>query len=479
MKRSLSAHSWIGLMLGAFMYLICLSGTIAVFYEEIERWEQPVAEEYLSYDKSIVEQSFNAYIKTKKHNESSEHLYIVFPNEVIPRLKFADDMSGWYVNADGKMGRESIDDWTELLKGLHNNLHLPISFGYLFVSAIGALFCGLIFSGFLSHPSIFKDAFKWRTKSSQRINQTDIHNRLSVWGAPFHLMIAITGTFYGFILLFMIVFSQSIDDLDQQQVMDQVYPAEPKLENQTGEIKVAIALTEIEQLTPDGQLLFMIIHDANTEQRFMEFFVQQPGRLIYSENYRFDIAGNYLGKSGFSDGHIAKQIAYSVYRIHFGHFAGYATKIIYFVLGLALTVISVSGINIWLAKRKYKDKINLLWSAFVWGTPIALSVSAITQVIFHIESINIFWGLVVGCSLAGLKQQNEIIIRRNYQLLTAVSLFVLLAGFSIKYGEFSLNNSSLTISIPLLICAAYFLYKGLTRKILSTQGQQESQEKIT
>ena len=40
-RRSLDAHSAIGLVVGAVMYLICLTGTLAVLMESFERWEQP------------------------------------------------------------------------------------------------------------------------------------------------------------------------------------------------------------------------------------------------------------------------------------------------------------------------------------------------------------------------------------------------------------------------------------------------------
>ena len=42
-KRSLQSHTWLGLVVSAVMFLICLSGTIAVLHKEFERWEQPTS----------------------------------------------------------------------------------------------------------------------------------------------------------------------------------------------------------------------------------------------------------------------------------------------------------------------------------------------------------------------------------------------------------------------------------------------------
>lgn len=58
---------------------------------------------------------------------------------------------------------------------------------------------------------------------------------------------------------------------------------------------------------------------------------------------------------------MGKQVVYSMYYLHFGHFGGFAVKLIYTILGLALTVVSVTGINIWLARRRHRDALNDLW----------------------------------------------------------------------------------------------------------------------
>src|SRR5690606_5104004 len=131
------------------------------------------------------------------------------------------------VNRDGSLGEPAHDELSELLTGLHINLHMPVTIGVIIVSATGALLCGLIISGFLAHPSIVKDAFKLRTGASGRMGQVDLHNRLSVWGAPFHLMIAVTGAYDGLILLMVGLFASAIDGATPLSINEQVFPLEP------------------------------------------------------------------------------------------------------------------------------------------------------------------------------------------------------------------------------------------------------------
>ncbi|PCJ23368.1 MAG: peptidase [SAR86 cluster bacterium] len=453
-KSSLSSHSWLGLLVGGLMYIICLSGTLAIFYEEIERWEQPVADEYLTIDAHLLEDSFNRYVS--EGAEVTEHMYLVFPNEALPRAKVSNEFNGRYINADGSLGADAYDDLSGLFTGLHINLHMPVSIGVVVVSALGALLCGLIITGFLAHPSIVKDAFKLRTGSTGRMGQVDLHNRLSVWGAPFHLMIALTGAYYGLILLIVGMFASSIDGASPQSINQQIFPSEPEVENQASVYSVARALEQVRELSPDGKLLYLIVHDANSENRFMEFYVQQPGLLAWSENYRFDTAGNYLGAAGYTEGEAAQQVLYSVYRIHFGHFGGFITKLFYVVLGMSLTVVSATGINIWLQKRKYRDALNLIWPGIVWGMPLALVVASFTQVIFHLPSSPVFWGCMVVAMTAGLFVQNEAIYKRYLLNLTALSLVFLVSAYGIKFESYALVPAGLSINLVLLAAAVWF-----------------------
>lgn len=461
-KSALSAHSWLGLMIGGLMYIVCLSGTLAIFYEEIERWEQPVAEEFLEVDPQFAESVFNAYMSAPE-TATTEHMYLVFPHETLPRLKVSSDTEGRYVNADGSLGEVAHDELSGFVTGLHLNLNLPVTIGIVIVSAMGAILCALIISGFLAHPSIVKDAFKLRSGTAGRLGQVDLHNRLSVWGAPFHLMIALTGAYVGLVSLVVWLFAASIDGATVESVTEATWPAEPMLENQAPVYGVAQALEQVRELSPEGsRLLYLIVHDAPTKNRFMEFYVQQPGMLAWSENYRFDTAGNYLGTAGYTEGG-ATQVMYSVYRLHFGHFGGFLTKLFYVVLGLSLTVVSATGINIWLEKRKYRDALNLMWPGVVWGMPLSLTVAVFVQVVLQLPAAPVFWSGLLLTMTAGLFLRDEVLYKRRLQLSTAVALLALVLAYTLKFGTAALSVAGLPLSLVLVGIAAGLLFAARGR----------------
>ena len=64
----------------------------------------------------------------------------------------------------------------------------------------------------------------------------------------------------------------------------------------------------------------------------------------------------------------------AVYVLHFGDYGGYATKIMYFLLGICSCIVIISGVLIWLVARE-KNNIPLRKRKFnMWLTRIYLSV---------------------------------------------------------------------------------------------------------
>lgn len=449
-KQSLGSHSWLGLCVGALMYLICLSGTIVVFYEEFERWEQPHISESATFDPLLAERAFNEVLTNG--TTLTDHLFLTLPSQAIPRMTVATEAEGWFVNADGSLGEAAAHEWTHLVTNLHLYLHLPATFGMILVSALGAMLCGLIISGFLAHPKIFRDAFSLRLRGSPRLEQVDIHNRLSVWGAPFHLLIAVTGAYFGLALLILTLIAAS-SGKSQQEILATVFGDEPVLEQQGSHMSIATALTNMQRIAPEATPLYITVHGAGTPGQFMEISGRHAQRLIYSENYRFDALGNYLGKAGFSDGEAGKQAVYSVYRLHFGHFGGMPVKLLYGVLGLALTVVSVTGINIWLLRRKRRDWINPAWIGFVWGTPAALALSALTQTVFAVPSTGLFWLVILASMAYALWRNFETTSRCHLQATSAALLLVLLLAHMLRFGSAAFSPAALGINTAIAFSA--------------------------
>lgn len=439
-KKSLAGHAWLGLVAGGLMYPICLSGTLAVFYQEWERWEQPEAHEVDRID-GVDPASVQRAVASALGRIPSPppHLYVGLPTTEMPRVTVSteQDDQAWFVNPDGSLGGPVAHDWTHLLLNLHIYPHLPATLGLIVVGSLGAMLFGLIVSGFLAHPRIVKDAFRLRLGGSIHLEQVDLHNRLSVWGAPFHVVIALTGAYFGLATAMFFLLGGAFHEGDTEAAINAVFAPEPKVQGDGRVPNVERALREIGRVSSavmgGTAPSFMTVHDAGTPKQFIEIEVVQPGRLIWAEYYRFDRSGNYIGRTDYSDGAVGRQVIYSSYRIHFGNFGGVPVKILYALLGLSLTVISVTGINIWLARRRTRDYVNDLWIGTVWGAPAALALTAITEILLNVPSRALFWSGLIASIVWALRAKDPARARRDLCAVTAACLGVFVAGYLLKF----------------------------------------------
>lgn len=458
-KKMLSAHSVVGLVVGAIMYLICLTGTLIVAAEWFERWEQPHISEYQSFPVENISTAVNRSLE--KLEKKPESLFVVLPNPILPRVHVAVEENEWYVNADGSLSDPPVEGWTHLVRELHVSLHLPETVGVIFVGIIGAMLISLIISGVLAHPRIFKDAFKMRWGGNRRTEQVDLHNRLSVWGLPFHIMIAVTGAMFGLMSILVIIASNAFYNGDAEALVEEIYGADPVIDAAIQNIDFATGFENLKTVAPEATPIFVVVNRVGTRAQNYEIAATLPGRFAYSEMYRFYANGEYAGSQGLTEGAVSRQMVYSIYRLHFGHFGNSLVRLVYILLGFMLTVISVTGINIWLVRRGGRDWINDLWCGIVWGVPLALCVAANTLVMLGLSGLPVFIAVIVLAPLMAVYVKDPAKSKRLLMSGCAYLLVILLAGYMVRYPEHIYSAASLPVNFALV-----FLIFVLGRSIL-------------
>jgi uncharacterized iron-regulated membrane protein len=111
--------------------------------------------------------------------------------------------------------------------------------------------------------------------------------------------------------------------------------------------------------------------------------MRTPGHLAMANSYYFKGDGTPLGDGGLEEGGAGQQILGALQPVHFGWFGGFAVKIAYGVLGLAITIVTHTGVTIWLARRRDKGRPvpgwERIWAAVGWGQPLAIAVAALVS----------------------------------------------------------------------------------------------------
>lgn len=459
-KNSLTSHSWLGLLCGYFMYLICISGSIVVFEPYLLRWEQPAIEEFDELSSAAAGRAYRDLLEQAPDLGGGGLLML--PRENNPRAYLTSSEGSWYLNEDGSQSESVSTPYTNLLVDLHVLLHLPAGIGMFVVSVFGALLCGLIISGFLAHPRIFRDAFNLRLKGSRHLEQADLHNRLSVWGTPFYLMIAITGAWFGLADSMYGVFSSAFfDGTGEEAVIEEIHGPIPELDQEAGILDIGAALEAMRDIAPNARPIYVTLEHIGTPQQDMLLGARHPERLIYVEQYRFAQDGTYLGNVGYTDGEPGQQVIFSTYRLHFGHYGGVLVELLYGIFGLALAIVSVTGVNIWLARKRDQGILNRLWTGLVWGTPLVLVLPGIIAFAAGTTGAGWLWLSLIAITAICGRYKDGAGPKSFLFLATALLLACLAALQLIQHPSTASSPLPVTINLSLIALAIPFLLMGI------------------
>jgi uncharacterized iron-regulated membrane protein len=463
-----------GLALGALLYVVCLSGTLTVFYAHFERWEQPRIEERLDFSPTQLRDAAEAALA--RLATPPETLYLVLPTALMPRLHIhaVGSEEEWFVTPEGELGTAVAAPWSQFVQSLHVRLQLPETWGVILVGIAGVMLCALLLSGVLAHPGLVRDAFRWRSGASGRLFQVDLHNRLGVWGLPFYLMIALTGAFMGLAAVFYSGYAAVLYDGDRQAVYDLVYGADIKPDEPLDvPLDLGRALTQLQAREPAAEPIYIALQHMRTPQQHVEIAAMLPNRLVYSEIYRFTLDGEYINHQALSDGPAGRQLAYSVYRLHFGQFGAWPVRLGYGLLGLGLTVLCVSGMSLWLMKQPDRTWVNDIWMAWVWGWPLGLAVAALTALNGHLPWI----GLLVALSMAwgiSLFLCDAARLKRLLIGMLGMTLLTVLLTHLLRFGLVPGNPASLAVNAALFVAAGLAGLWVLRSTPLHLQGAAKS-----
>jgi uncharacterized iron-regulated membrane protein len=369
-KTWLVIHLWLGLILGFFMAVFGLTGSILVFYAEINEWLNPKII-------TVAVPSEQAVYKPIRDIESAAKeampVNAVNPSATFPRnpeatfklrykLPISKDITErWevYVNpytaeVTGKIltGRSDTPfpfTFIEFVFELHYALFLDDNPGYLIVSAMAAFLIVSFLSGLILWWPL---TGKWlnaltikRNASTERLN-FDLHK---------------TFGFYSAVILIPVLFSGIYMDVPQHvvPVLELFSPVTYRYgfkstPTEGPSITLTKAIEIADKRYPGGRADWIRIPDAPTDiYSVCKDGVVNPGSFI---NRRCVIIDRYSGKVLDVDdpaiGTAGEVFTVWQWPLHSGQAFGWTGRIIVFLSGLACPVLFVTGVIRWLQKRK-------------------------------------------------------------------------------------------------------------------------------
>lgn len=395
-RAVLSGHGLLGLAFAAIIYLVCLTGTLAVFAHDIARWEQPDTPSITALAPGALDQAVRS---AQANGPAHATLYVSLPSReeaeasiiaYTPTLhrEWAADRNGTLVER-----RTPIADF---LVDLHIALHLPRAWGGFVVGLTGVALLSSLISGILAHPRIFKDAFHLRRGGARRLQEADMHNRLGIWALPFHLAIALTGALLGLSTLIVGVLAMLLYRGDTAKVYGLFTEAPPAINAVAAplpplEPMLAEARRRSDRATPNQ----LIIERAGRADARVTISSERDRLLVPQDTTIFDAKGRVVKDQHPADLVLGTRMLGGIRQLHFGWFGGLPVRLLYGLLGLALCIVTSSGVTIWLARRRDRGRAvplwERLWAGIAWGQPLALAMVGITGLVAPAQDGILIW----------------------------------------------------------------------------------------
>lgn len=404
-KRLLAVHGWSGTLLGMFLYVVIVTGVVAVFAGEIGRWSVGGAAHPDPLSTGI-----HNHVVSLADTIDPEHLeeISIFPNDAGNLTVFFHTHA---MNADGDpddygemnevdpnsgetvlrregfgsdiFGTDPASALDAFLLNLHINLHIPSPWGLYATGVLGFIMFLAAGTGLLIHRHLLKDIFVAPRYSSSLLNKRDRHVLAGSWSLPFAFVLAFTGAYLSFFgALTLPVVTKSAFGGDMMAVMETVFGTdrpEDATPSTTGNLDNILG-DSIRRAGSDATSV-VVSHwgraDAviTVQHAPMDGAIQGAAHVYDGATGAFDRAKPPIGKQPSSGNTLLALMS----ALHYGNFAGLLSKFVWLALGFAMAYVNLTGMRLWIERRSE----SVLWQRFDvattvvgYGLPIALVGSA-------------------------------------------------------------------------------------------------------
>lgn len=403
--RVLDVHGWSGVLLGLALYVVVFTGAIAVFADELGLWsvsgrdvQSPLTQSIDRHVRPLSGQVDERYLEDVNlfNNPAGELVVFFHTHETTPNGQIEDigvryrldAKTGEVLARDEGYGKDLPDDPASALErflvDLHVNLHAPDPWGLYLTGILGLVLLVSAISGIILHRHLIKDMFLSPRQSSRALKARDQHNLAATWSVPFSIILALTGAFFSFaISLGLPVIAMTAFGGDQEKMIETLIGVpEPGDETPHQLANLDTILAKSKSMTGTDPVFLSVIHWGRADAKALTFHWPHGGD-INATQHQFDAAsGEYLGSKPRigTQPSTGNTLFNLISALHFGNFAGWFSKLIWLVLGLALCYVTLSGLQLWIIRREAEQQWQWMAKALStvgYGLPFSLVTASI------------------------------------------------------------------------------------------------------
>jgi uncharacterized iron-regulated membrane protein len=415
-KRLVAVHGWAGALLGLLLYAVIVTGTAAVFSNEIKAWSGGL----LGVNDPLSQQigAVLARLEEQTPEEFREDLAIrATPGgNVMAFFHIDQTIDGlrrergilYTIGPDGRLiSRQegfaselaAADPYTALGRfyvDLHVRLHLPNPWGLMLTGILGLAMLVAAVSGILMHRHLFRDIFLMRGRS-RLVGLRDLHSVAGAWTLPHAFVLAFTGAYLSFAIAVALPMLAKIAFKGDVRAMVTTLNGLNAVDAQPAPLADIDALL-IDARERAGAALLIVSWEnrGRADSRITVFPVPRSGELTAMRLVYNGATGELIRERpivGLRPSWGASLLGL-IGPVHFGNFAGWWSRAVWFALGAASAYVVWSGLNLWVRRRYEQHVWRALDRVTAWvggGLPFAMAAAAVAYFLSLPSMTTAFW----------------------------------------------------------------------------------------
>lgn len=370
LKNLTHSHGWIGVIISGVLFLIFFAGSISLFRYEIYQWSIAPTHEVRQGNILPISNIMQLAIQDLPFN-AKEHLTVLPPGEQVPYYRVYVDLLESYKGHDfigllmdphtGEIIAE-IDQFflAEFIYSLHESGSLPHPYGRYLFGFVTLFFFFMLLSGLLIHArKLLANFFQYRTHSNKRSQWLDMHNVIGTISLPFTLMYAISGLVFNLVIIYQIAFAVVLYKGDQQALLADagLHLIQPEWEDKATEHTQID--DQVNRYTAEFGHSPRVVRMYNYGDQSAVIHLIGEIKGDFPQRYEVGIQLSDQSILFRDDSREHSEVRHGtdvLAELHFGSFAGLDLRYIYFVLGLAVCTLIVTGNLLWIEKRQKNRK---------------------------------------------------------------------------------------------------------------------------
>lgn len=385
LRRFMAVHSTVGMVTGLLLFIAFFAGALTLFHHEIEAWAvagdavpSASAASQAGDTATRAQRLLDGVLARAPQLARDLRLSLSHEGKDALLVQAQDPQTRqWQRYGLDEQGQVQLlaerTDLSDFIYRLHYTAGVPTPWGTYLLGVVSLLYGLALVSGVLIYlPVLTRDLFALRWGRNLKRLWQDTHNALGLLSLPFHVVFAWSGAVLGIGTLLLAPFQYLVYEGRLLEIMGPQagFSAPVVAQGRPAPLlSVAQLVAAAEAAAPGMEVERLRLRQVGDAAAQVEVDGQVSQRLLshYGRVTLDGVSGQRLARQLPQDYTLGTAMLRGLQSLHFGDYAGWALRWVYFLLGLAGALLFYTGNLLWVeSRRKHhqaQQPAQALWMA--------------------------------------------------------------------------------------------------------------------